>query len=58
MITDQLINVPVDRTRARLLTFNESLEVDMSSDGHVSDGPMRKSDPEDQRVVVDFSLGH
>lgn len=58
MITNQLINVPADRTRAWLLTFNESLEVDMSSDRHVSDGPVRKFDSEDQRVVVDFSLGH
>lgn len=48
----------VHRTRAWLLTINDSLEVDMSSNRHMPDGARRKFDPEDQRVVVHFSLGH
>lgn len=48
----------VHKMRAWLLTFNDSLEVDMCSNRHVPDGASRKFDPEHQRVVVHFSLGH
>lgn len=41
-----------------MLTFNQGLEVDVRSDGHVPDGALRKLHPEDQRVVGHLSLGH
>lgn len=50
--------ISVLQVRAWLLTLNQGLEVDVRSNRHVPDGPGRKLHSEDQRVVVDLSLGH